>query len=372
MEFIDLSAQRKRLGVDLDSAILAVLEGGHYILGPEVAELELALANRTSARHAITCASGTDALMLVLMAWGISAGDAVLVPAFTFAATAEVVSLLGATPVFVDVDPVNYNLDPLSVARTATKIAEGPLRPAAVIAVDLFGQPADYGAIATTARHFDMRVLSDAAQSFGASRSGVSTGAMGVPAATSFFPAKPLGCYGDGGAVFTDDDELAAIVRSLRVHGQGDDKYDNVRVGINSRLDTVQAAVLLAKLRIFNEEVAQRQLIANRYGELLRGVAEVPVTDPGTVSAWAQYTIKLNNRDQAAVALRKAGIPSAVYYPKALSEQVAFLSCPTDPAGLPVSAELGKRVLSLPMHPYLSVQDQERVAAVLLEASVSA
>lgn len=368
MELVDLQAQRQRLGGAVEEAIARVLDHGRFVMGPEVAEVEARLAEYCGARYAVSCASGTDALLLVLLAWDVGRGDAIFVPAFTFAATAEVVALVGATPVFVDVLPTTFNLDPDSLHRALAVANDASLRPAAVIPVDLFGQPADYPAIEKLAADAGMLVLADAAQSFGASRGGVRTGCFGAATATSFFPAKPLGCYGDGGAVLTDDADLAAILRSLRVHGQGVDKYDNVRVGINGRLDTIQAAILLQKLTVFEEELAARQEVAARYARLLRHPVEVPVVEDGVVAAWAHYTVQIPDRDRVNAALDREAIPTAVYYPRALNRQPAFSDMPADPEGTPVARMLSKRVLSLPMHPYLQDSDQERVAEALVTA----
>jgi len=367
--FIDLQAQRIRLGNRIDEAIGRVLEHGRFIMGPEVRTLEERLAALAGVKHVVTCASGTDALQLPLMAWGIGPQDAVFVPAFTFAATAEVVALVGATPVFVDVLDESFNIDPHSLeAAIASVAAEGRLRPAAVIPVDLFGQPADYDVIRPLAETHGLRVLADTAQGFGAVYRGCRTGSIGDVAATSFFPAKPLGCYGDGGAVFTDDDGVAAIMRSLRVHGQGSDKYDNVRIGMNGRLDTVQAAVLLEKLSIFEDEIATRQAVAERYAAGLGDMVEAPALIAGASSAWAQYTIKLDDRDSVATRLKANGIPTAIYYPRPLHRQSAYRDYPIAPAGLPVSESLAKRVLSLPMHPYLDAAVQDRIVAATIAA----
>lgn len=363
---IDLAAQRARLGPALDDAIRRVLDHGRFILGPEVAELEERLAAYCGADHAVACASGTDALLLALLAEEAGPGDAVFVPAFTFAATAEVVVLAGATPVFVDVDPVSYNLDPacLAAAVEATTASAG-LRPAGVIAVDLFGQPADYGAIDAVARAGGMWVVADAAQSFGASQDGRRAGTFGTAAATSFFPTKPLGCYGDGGAVFTGDGGRADRLRSLRVHGQGADAYDHVRVGITGRLDTLQAAVLLQKLGLFDEELAARRRLAARYTAELAGVVTVPAVAAGVEPAWAQYTVQVDRRDEVAAHLRERGIATAVHYPRALPDQPAYRRFPVGPGGVPVARALARRVLSLPLHPYLGDAAQDRVIASL-------
>ena len=366
--FIDLEAQRQRLGGRTATAISRVLGHGKFIMGPEVAELEAELAEYTGRRHAITCASGTDALILALMAKGIGPGDAVFVPAFTFAATAEAVALVGATPVFVDVRAETFNLDPDSLTAALGVAQERGLSPRAVIPVDLFGQPADYGAIDAIATASDLWVLADAAQSFGGSLSGMRAGSLGDADTTSFFPAKPLGCYGDGGAIFTDDDDMAALLRSLRVHGGGENKYDTVRIGLNSRLDTLQAAILLQKLVIFDDEIRRRQVVAKRYRDRLDDLVTVPRAKEPVESAWAQYTIRSDKRDAIAAHLRGQGIPTAIYYPKPLHQQPAYSAYPTAPGGAPVSEELSRTVLSLPMHPYLEEDAQDRIAGVVAEA----
>src|SRR5919199_417186 len=370
IEFIDLGAQRQRIGARLDEAVLRVVDHGKYIMGPEVAELERQLAAFCGARHALGCANGTDALGLGLMLKGVKPGDAVLCPSFTFAATAEVVAWVGATPVFVDVLEDTFNMDPRSLeAAIKTAKAEG-LHPAGVIPVDLFGLPADYDALLAVAEAHGLWVMCDAAQSFGASYKGRKVGTIGDLTTTSFFPAKPLGCYGDGGAVFTDDDEAIAVLRSLRVHGQGSDKYDNVRIGLNARLDTMQAAVLIEKLAIFADEIEARNRIAARYNELLRDVVTVPDVPEGLVSVWAQYTVRLGNRDRDAVAarLRAAGIPTAIYYPKPLHRQTAYRDFPVAGNGLPVSERLAEDVISLPMHAYLDEALQDRVIEAFRDA----
>ena len=364
--FVDLQAQRLRLGNRIDVAIGRVLEHGRFIMGPEIRTLEERLAAFAGVNHVVTCASGTDALQLPLMAWGVGPGDAVFVPAFTFAATAEVVALVGATPVFVDVLEDSFNMDPASLeAAIASVAADGRLKPAAVIPVDLFGQPADYDALLPLAESHGLRLLADAAQSFGASYRGRRAGSIGDAAATSFFPAKPLGCYGDGGAVFTDDDELAATLRSRRVHGQGTEKYDNVRIGVNGRLDTVQAAILLEKLGIFEDEIEARQRVADGYGAALGEIVETPVALIGATSAWAQYTVKLDARDDVAARLKATGIPTAIYYPRPLHLQTAYRDYPVGPQGLAVSEALAKRVLSLPMHPYMDDATLDRIATAV-------
>jgi dTDP-4-amino-4,6-dideoxygalactose transaminase len=368
IQFIDLGAQRRLLGERIDVAVKRVLDHGKYILGPEVRELEAKLAEWAGVKHAIGVSNGTDALALALMAWRIWPGDAVFVPDFTFAATAEVVAWLGATPVFCDVLEETFNLDPDSLEAAISKAKDDGLTPRAVIAVDLFGQPADYRRIEPIARKHGLKLLADAAQSFGASLDRRPAGGIGDIAATSFFPAKPLGCYGDGGAVFTNDDEAAQQMRSLRVHGQGSDKYDNVAIGMNGRLDTMQAAILLEKLSIFPEELETRQTVADRYAEALGKVVTVPSLMAGSTSAWAQYTIRTSNRDALAARLKDRGIPTAIYYPKPLSTQTAYRSYPTAPGGTPVSAKLAEEVISLPMHPYLEADVQARIVSEVKQA----
>lgn len=367
LAFIDLQAQRARLSDRVERAIQRVLDHGRFIMGPEVAELESRLAAFCGAKHAISCSSGTDALSVVLMGKGVKPGDAVLVPTFTFAATAEVVALLGATPIFVDVLPDSFNLDPASLEQ-GLRTAKGlDLRPVGVIAVDLFGLPADYDAIEAICRANDLWLLDDAAQSFGAAYQGRPIGTIGDATATSFFPAKPLGCYGDGGAVMTDDDALATRIKSLRVHGKGRDKYDNVEIGINARLDTLQAAILIEKLEIFEEEIAARNRVADRYAEALGDIVQVPQVPAGMTSVWAQYTLVLpeGRRDAIAEALKAEGIPTAIYYPMPLHRQTAYASYPVAGNGAPVSDQLSQAVLSLPMHPYLEEADQARIVGAL-------
>lgn len=363
--FIDLAAQQERIRPLIDAAIAQVLAHGRYILGPEVGELEEALAEFCGAKHCITTSSGTDALLMPLMAWGIGQGDAVFVPTFTFVATAEVVALTGATPVLVDVDEDSFNMDPASLEAAIETTSSSGLVPRAVIPVDLFGQPADYESIAAVAQAQNLRLLADSAQSFGATSRGRSAGSIGDAAATSFFPAKPLGCYGDGGAVFTNDDELADILRSLRGHGGGRDKYDNIRVGINGRLDTIQAAILLEKLKIFPDELERRQFVADRYASGLDGAVITPSIQDDFQSAWAQYTVRVGDRDTLAATCKSANIPTAIYYPTPLHKQTAYAQFPTAPDGAPVSETLAREVLSLPMHPYLEPAVQDRIIDVI-------
>ena len=367
--FIDLQAQRRRLGTRIDDAIGRVLDHGKFIMGPEVAELEARLATHCGARHVIGCSSGTDALVLSLMAFGVGPGDTVFVPSFTFAATAEAVALLGAVPFFVDILPDTFNMDPASLmAAIAATAAEDTLQPAGIIPVDLFGQPADYPAVERIAAQHGLWVMADAAQSYGASLNNRRVGTIGQVAVTSFFPAKPLGCYGDGGAVFTDDENLAEVLRSLLFHGKGSEKYDNVRIGMNGRLDTIQAAILLEKLSIFDEELDLRQEVATSYAEGLQDLVTVPRLMTGANSAWAQYTLVMDERDAVATRLKAQGIPTAVYYPRPLHRQTAYRTYPCAPDGLPVSEELSSRVLSLPMHPYLDAETQDRIVASVRSA----
>lgn len=368
--FIDLLAQRRRLGHAIDEAVLRVVNHGGYVMGPEVATLEADLSAFCGARHVVSCANGTDALAIVLMAKGLRPGDAVLCPSFTFAATAEVVAWLGATPVFVDVREDTFNLDIASLEAGLRTARERGFDPVGVIPVDLFGQPADYDAIEPFCAREGLWMLSDAAQSFGATYKGRKVGTIGLATSTSFFPAKPLGCYGDGGAIFTDDEELAGVMRSIRIHGQGSDKYDNVRIGLNGRLDTIQAAVLIEKLKVFSDEIAARDRIAARYNERLRDVAIVPDVMDGATSVWAQYTLRLPGFDREAFQndLKAAGVPTAAYYPKSLHQQTAYKRFPVAGNGLPVCERLGAEVISLPMHPYLSEETQDRVVAAVKAA----
>jgi dTDP-4-amino-4,6-dideoxygalactose transaminase len=368
--FVDVAAQRRRLGARIDAAIARVLDHCQFIMGPEVAALEAKLAAYCGARHALGCASGTDALLLALMAKGIGPGDAVICPAFTFCASAEAVALVGATPVFADVDEATFNLDAASLEIALAAARRAGLKPRAVMTVDLFGLPADYDAIAPVAAAHGLVVIADAAQSFGAAYRDRRVGTLAPVTTTSFFPSKPLACYGDGGAVFTDDDDLAEVMRSLRIHGQGADKYDNVRIGINGRLDTIQAAVLIEKLEIFAEELVARARIARRYGEGLADVVIVPRVPDGVTSVWALYTIRLpaRARDKVMAALAAQGIAAAVYYPKPLHRQAAYRHYPVAGNGLPVTDRLAEEVLSLPMHAYLDVPTQDRIVAALRAA----
>jgi dTDP-4-amino-4,6-dideoxygalactose transaminase len=365
MPFIDLASQRARIADKIDAAVHKVVHSGAYVMGPEVFELERQLAAFCGAKHAISCASGTDALTMVLLAKGVKPGVAVLCPSFTFAATAEVVALLGATPYFVDVLPDTFNMDPASLAAGIAEARAAGQNPVGVIAVDLFGQPADYDSIEPICARENLWLLCDAAQAFGATYKGRKLGSIGAATTTSFFPAKPLGAYGDGGAIFTDDDELASVLRSIRVHGQGVDKYDNVRLGVTGRLDTIQAAVLIEKLAIFADEISARDRIAARYFEGLKGVAVPPAVPAGLQSVWAQYTIRLKpgQRDGLAAALKEAGVPTACYYPVPLHRQTAYKNYPCVGGRLAVTDQLAQEVISLPMHPYLGAEAQDRIVA---------
>jgi dTDP-4-amino-4,6-dideoxygalactose transaminase len=370
LPFIDLQAQRKRLGAPLEEAILRVVRGGQYIMGPEIAELEAALKAFCGAPHALTCASGTDALALVLMLKNVGPGQAVLCPAFTFAATAEVVAWLGASPVFVDVDPVTFNVTVAALEQGLATARSAGLRTVGLIPVDLYGLSADYDAIMAWAKANGLWTLADCAQSFGARYRGRRAGAIGDYAATSFFPAKPLGCYGDGGAIFFHDEADMEALVSLRVHGQGTDRYDNVRIGMNGRMDTIQAAVLLHKLAIFDDEIAARQCVAARYAAGLADCAIVPHVPDDSVSTWAQYTLRVPAERRAAVAaaLRADGVPTAIHYPRPLHRQPAYAHYPVAGNGLPVAEQLAGEVLSLPMHAYLEPADQDRIVASVRRA----
>jgi UDP-2-acetamido-2-deoxy-ribo-hexuluronate aminotransferase len=378
--FIDLAAQRARLGQRIDDAIMGVVNGGAYIMGPEVKKFEAELAAFGQSKFALSCANGTEAIVLPLMAWGLRPGDAVFCPSFTFAATAEVVPWLGSVPVFVDIDPVTYNMDPTHLeAAIEMVITEGKLKPKVIIAVDLFGQPANYPAISAIAKKYGLKLIADSAQGFGCTIDGNHPAHWADCTTTSFFPAKPLGCYGDGGAVLTDDAELFEIMDSLRVHGKAtksdiagrsfehDPKYLNMRIGMNSRLDTVQAAVLLEKLSIFADEIEARNKVAARYSAGLGDVATVPAMIAGGVSTWAQYTIEVDDRDGLSAFARSRGVPTAVYYPIPIHKQDVYSVYPLGPGGLPVSEAKAERVISLPMHPYLDKATQDRIIAVVRE-----
>jgi dTDP-4-amino-4,6-dideoxygalactose transaminase len=367
--FIDLQAQRARIANKINAAIAKVLAHGQYIFGPEVKALETQLAQFAQARHCIGNANGTDALVLPLWAWGVGEGDAVFCPSFTFAATAEIVPWVQATPVFVDVLPDTYNMDPKSLeAAIAGVKRDGKLRPRAVIAVDLFGQPPDYPALSAICKREGLKLIADSAQGFGCTLDGKHPMHWADAQTTSFFPAKPLGCYGDGGATLTNDDADNTLMRSLAFHGaSGDDKYNCVRIGMNSRLDTIQAAILIEKLAIFSEEIRARNAAAERYAQMLEGLVKTPKVIEGGVSTWAQYVIETGQRDALAAHLREAGVPTAQYYPKPLHKQTAYESFPIGAGGLKVSEQIAHRVLALPMHPYLDEATQAHIAARVRE-----
>ena len=387
MQFIDLGVQQKRIRERLEKNMVAVLNHGQYIMGPEIQLLEEKLANFVNVNFAVACASGTDALLLALMAYNVGPGDAVFTSPFTFIATGEVISLLGATPVFVDIDPRTFNIDPAALERAIAAVQSetpelyplpraagaGALKPRGIIAVDLFGLPADYRQLKAIADKDHLFVVEDAAQSFGAEFHGRKTCALTDIGCTSFFPAKPLGCYGDGGMCFTDDQKLCDILRSIRIHGKGADKYDNIRTGINGRMDTIQAAVLLAKFDIFPEEIALRQSVAERYRKLFSNLDSivVPQVQEDVKSVWAQYSILArdgNHRSQLQARLKEAHIPTAVYYPKPLHLQTAYRALGYLKGDFPVSEDCSRRILSLPMHPYLSLAEQEQIVQTIAQA----
>lgn len=366
MQFIDLNAQQKRIRDKIEANIQAVLDHGKYIMGPEIRELEAKLAEYCGTKYAIGVASGTDALLIPLMTYEIGPGDAVFTTPFTFIATAEVIRLLGATPVFADIQTDTFNIDPEKLEAVIKKtIAEGKLKPRGIIPVDLFGQTADYDEIDVIAKKYDLFVLQDAAQSFGAEYRGTKACSHGDVAATSFFPAKPLGCYGDGGMVFTDNRDIYDKVISIRVHGKGANKYDNIRVGVNGRLDTIQAAVLLAKMKIFDEEIELRQQVYKRYNEGLKDTFTVPVIRDYNLSAWAQYSLLHPERDAVIAKIKDKGIPSAIYYPLPLHQQEAFANLGYKAGDFPLSEKAAKEIFSIPMHPYLSEEDQDKIIEAL-------
>ncbi len=369
IDFIDLKTQQKRIRDSLEQRIKKVMDHGAYIMGPEIAELEEKLAHYVGVKHCIVCGSGTDALLMPLMAYGIKPGDAVFTSPFTFIATAEVVALLGATAVFVDIDPRTYNIDPIKLEEEIQKFLKNNSgrKARGIIPVDLFGQTADYDPIEAVAKKYNLFVLQDAAQSFGATYKGRKAGSMGNVAATSFFPAKPLGCYGDGGAIFCNNDEMMQKLRSIRVHGQGSDKYNNVRIGINGRLDTMQAAVLLAKMEIFDEEVHLRNSIAARYTQKLQHSVTTPFVPKDYVSVWAQYSVLVQQRDEMINRLKSRGVPTAVYYPKPLHLQEAFSSLGYQRGDFPVSERIADSIFSVPMHPYLREDVQDYIVKSIAE-----
>lgn len=370
MEFRDLKKQYQVLRQNIDASILEVIENANFISGTQVAELEKGLAEYVGVKHCITCGNGTDALQLALLAWGIGEGDAVFVPDFTFFSSAEVIAAVGAIPIFVDIEEKTFNISPVSLENAIHNVVEeGKWKPRVIVAVDLFGLPADYPEIRKLAKHYQLKILEDGAQGFGGSIHGKRACSFGDVSTTSFFPAKPLGCYGDGGAIFTNDDEVAMTLRSLCVHGKGKDKYDNIRIGMNSRLDTIQAAILKVKLRAFADyELSNVNKVAEKYHDLLAGMnCRVPEVPEGYLSSWAQYTILLEEetvRDRLQIGLREQGIPSMIYYKKAMHEQSIFQGVKqyTD---LKTSSDLCRRVLSLPMHPYLTEMEQNKICEAM-------
>ncbi len=371
MQFIDLAKQQSLIKSNLDKRIQDVLAHGKYIMGPEIKEMEAQLAEYVGVKHCVSCSSGTDALIMPLMAWDVGPGDAVFTTPFTFIATAEVIQLLGATPVFVDIDPTSYNISPELLDEAINRVIEaGELNPKVIIPVDLFGLPADYAAIELIAKKYDLKVLEDAAQGFGGQIDDRKAGSFGDAASTSFFPAKPLGCYGDGGAIFTNDDELYEKLVSVRIHGKGGDKYDNIRIGLNGRMDTLQAAIVLEKFTLFPNEVNLRNEVAAKYNESLSNRVVVPQVADGYTSVWAQYSILAKDADDRASLqskLKEAGIPSAVYYPKPLHQQTAFNHLEYKDGDFPISEEMSQRIFSLPMHPYLESADIEAICGVINE-----
>ena len=369
--FIDLHAQQARIRSDLDTRMAAVLDHGGYILGREVTELETALSDHSGAAHVVSCSSGTDALLLALMALGVRPRQGVIVPSFTFTASAEVMPMLGAVPIFAEIDKHTFNLDPASLDKAKATAEAAGIEVVGIIAVGLFGQPANLPALSTYAKANGLFLIDDAAQSYGTTYDGGKIGTLADITCTSFFPAKPLGCYGDGGAVFTNNAEHAALMRSLRVHGQGKDKYHNDHIGMTARLDTLQAAVLLSKLTIFDEELTMRQAVADRYADKLSAHVVTPKLDPKASSSWAQYTICLpedTDRDTVQAQLSEAGIPTAIYYPVPMHKQKPYQHHPVADGGLAVTEALCHHVLSLPMHPYLSHDDQDRICKALITA----
>lgn len=382
MQFIDLGAQQNRIRKDIERRLISVLDHGQYIMGPEVFELEDTLAKFVGVKHAVSCASGTDALLMALMAFDIGSGDAVLTSPFSFFATAEVISLLGATPIFVDIDPDTFNIDPKEIEKTLKAIVDGVgfhpimrnrsvagLRPKAVIPVDLFGLPADYNRINPIAQQYGLNVIEDAAQSFGAEYHGRMACSLADVACTSFYPAKPLGAYGDGGMCFTDSDDIVDQLKSIRIHGMGNHQYDNVRIGINGRMDTMQAAILLSKFEIFSEEVELRDTTASTYSRLLEGSNfQLPSVERGLISAWAQYSLLATSAEHRSAIRDKLSvksIPTAIYYPKPLHLQSAFTALGYEEGDFPVSENIANRIFSIPMHPYLTDEEQKSIAALV-------
>ena len=372
MQFRDLKTQYTALKDEMDKAILDVVASSAYVMGPKIKEMETAFAEYVGAKHCIACNSGTDALLLALKAWGVKPGDAVFVPSFTFFASAEVIAMQGATPVFVDVDKDTYNMDVVDLERKIVQtIKAGKLTPRVIIAVDLFGLPANFMAIRQVAEKHELYVLEDGAQGFGGRIGDKKACTFGDISTTSFFPAKPVGCYGDGGAVFTDNDEWAALIDSYHIHGKGSDRYDNVRIGMNSRMDSIQAAVLLVKLKAFKDyELVDVNQVAARYSEKFQGVVKTPIVPEGFYSSWAQYTLQVENkevRNGLQAALKALDIPTAIYYPIPMHRQTAFHDLNLDENRCPVSDQLADTVISLPIHPYLSEKEQDMICKAVVD-----
>jgi UDP-2-acetamido-2-deoxy-ribo-hexuluronate aminotransferase len=371
MEFIDLKKQYQLNKDEIDKAILEAVGEAHFIMGPQVKSLESRLAEFCQRKHCISCSNGTDAITMSLMALGIGEGDAVFTTTFTFFATAEVIATVKATPVFTDIDERTYNISVKSLEEAIKKtIAEGKLKPKAIIAVDLFGLPADYDSIYDIAKKYNLEVIEDAAQGFGGVYKNKKACSFGLTSTTSFFPAKPLGCYGDGGAIFTDDDNIADLLRSIRVHGKGSDKYDNVRIGLNARLDTIQAAILNIKLNIFPNEIIKRNEVADKYTKILKDYFEIPFIPNGYTSVWAQYTLKAKNEAHRAAIMKgllEKGIPSMIYYPKPMHLMAAFSNLGYKAGDFKISEDCCKRVFSIPMHPYLTDENIEIITNELIK-----
>lgn len=372
IDFIDLKEQYNLLEGEIVKSILNVLQHGKYIMGPEVEELEQKLCKYVGVKNTIACSNGTEALLMPLMAWGIGPGDAVFTTPFTFIATAEVIALIGATPVFVDINPDSFNIDPQKLqVKIEEVLKDGKLVPKVIVPVDLFGLPCEYDEIGKIADKYNLKILEDAAQGFGGEYKGKKAGSFGDAAGTSFFPAKPLGCYGDGGAIFTDDDELASIIRSLRVHGQGDNKYQNIRIGLNGRLDTLQAAILLPKLKAFKKELNLRNSAASRYTLGLKGYLKTPEIPEGFLSSWAQYSVLARDwdiREKIRQGLKLKGIPTAVYYPIPLHLQKAFEYLNYSHGDFPVCEDISSRIFSIPMHPYLKAEVMDEIIETIIDS----
>lgn len=369
MQFVDLKTQYSKLKEDIDRRVLNVLDSGMYVFGPEIFEMEEKLAYRVGVKHCLSCASGTDAILIPLMAWNISPGDAVFLPSFTFMSTAEVVSMLGATPIFVEVLENTFNIDTVHLEEQINKVlTEKKLTPKVIIAVDLFGLTADFEKIQVIANKYDLKVIEDSAQGFGGKIGEKSACSFADVATTSFYPAKPLGCYGDGGAIFTNNDELATIMKSIRVHGMGDDRYDNVRIGINGRMDSIQAAVILGKLEVFDEELNRRNQIAERFSNEIKQNVKTPIVPEGYYSSWAQYSVLANSKQERSALqeyLKDKGVPTVIYYPIPLHLQTAYKNLGGKKGDLPVTESIADRIFSLPVHPYMTDEEVDIVISAI-------